>query len=79
LFKKNQNEREIVSIGDIKSLAHNENKVAEFSDVDFILACLKKLHGGSPLTIIWRVDEIQKIDRGEGVSKYESKVYQYVP
>jgi hypothetical protein len=78
LFKNNQNEREIVSIGDIKRLASAEGKAAEFSNIDLILTCLNTLHGGSPLTVIWRLDEIQNVDRGKGFSKHESKVYQYI-
>jgi hypothetical protein len=51
---------------------------AEFSNIDLILICLNKLLGGSPLTVIWRLDEIQNVDRGKGFSKHESKMYQYV-
>jgi hypothetical protein len=42
------------------------------------LECLKTLHDNSPLTVIWRLDEIQNIKNGEGISKHKSKVYQYV-
>jgi hypothetical protein len=56
----------------------SEGKAAEFSNIDLIFKCLSKLHGGSPLTVIWRLDEIQNFDRGKGFSKHESKVYQYI-
>jgi hypothetical protein len=61
----NQNERETFSIGDIKRLASAEGKAAEFSNIDLILTFLNTLHGGSPLTVIWRLDEIQNVDRGK--------------
>jgi hypothetical protein len=77
LFKNNQNEREFVSVAEIKRFASDKGKGADFSNIDLILKCLKKLHDG-PLTVIWRLDEIQNIDRGLGFSKYESKVYQYI-
>jgi hypothetical protein len=76
LFKNNQNERGFVSISEMKRFASDKGKWKEFSNIDLILKCLNKLHGGSPLTIIWRLDEIQNVDRE--YSYCGSKVYQYI-
>jgi hypothetical protein len=76
LFKNN--EREIVSIADIKKLANDKGMVAQFSNIDFIMACLREFYGGSPLTIIWRWDEIQKVEIDKECPKRESNVCNYI-
>jgi hypothetical protein len=90
LFKKDPKEREYISIGEMKKLGSEE-----FEDAAYLIGVIREKFGfgkEKPLTILWRVDEVQNIDPKLDVQKilkekdmekqkrerHATRLYQYV-